>query len=408
MDKRADKFKNIIIYSTIKIVDGNSAGSARILNYARALAINNVVYLISFANRKRINIYNIEEIEPNIFQVGKSAKYKMSIIQKLFSITLYHAFVTDILNFCDSQEKDCSLLLYPSFVYWVDIFSIFYFKKKYKIFLEVNEVKRYSDAFDNIHNINFIPKLKAKITKIIIYKIEGLSKYFNGIICISTKIESYYSRYNSNLIRIPILCESTNGVTLNKVLLKNENFKIAFTGGIGIIKENINRFFLILKRLKLQDYNIEFYIYGAIQKSDYNTFFSIMKSNKLDNFIFYKNFVPQSELKSILKQFHLLVIPRGATMQNQFGFSTKLAEYLSSGTPVLVTNVSDNALFIKDGINGYIVEPDNDDQMENKLKQIISNYNDEVSLIAKNAQELIKESFYYKNYAEKINEFLCG
>ena len=40
--------KSYIIFSTIELYRGNTAGSARMLNFARSLAKKNAVYLFSF------------------------------------------------------------------------------------------------------------------------------------------------------------------------------------------------------------------------------------------------------------------------------------------------------------------------------------------------------------------------
>jgi glycosyltransferase involved in cell wall biosynthesis len=100
------------------------------------------------------------------------------------------------------------------------------------------------------------------------------------------------------------------------------------------------------------------------------------------------------------------VIPRGFTLQNNYGFSTKLSDYLDHGKPILITDVSDNHLFIKDGINGFIVPTDDNEKMYAKLVYIIDNYESLKDDIQKNANETSKQSFYYNNFSEILQKFL--
>jgi len=109
---------------------------------------------------------------------------------------------------------------------------------------------------------------------------------------------------------------------------------------------------------------------------------------------------------NIFKEAHLLILPRGNTKQNQYGFSTKLSEYLVSGRPVLVTNVSDNGKYIKDGFNGFIIPPDSLESMTNKIKYIYENYNSFNEMIPSNALKTVKENFDYNLYSNSLYSFL--
>lgn len=57
-----------------------------------------------------------------------------------------------------------------------------------------------------------------------------------------------------------------------------------------------------------------------------------------------------------LTEYSLLTFPRVLNLQTKFRFSTKLTEFMASGVPVFTANVSDNSLFVKDGLNGFIMQ----------------------------------------------------
>lgn len=404
--------KSIIIYSTIKLYNGNSAGSARVFNYARALARSCQVYLISFKERRKINIQNIQEVEPNIFIVGLKKEDKNKITKKILKPFLLLKFILNMLTF--AKKDDVVFFLYPSTEVLLDYLSIMILKfiKRKKIFIEINEVRRYSSFL--LQNVSFFnsPYKYLKLRKIYVKFIfsEKLVRYFDGAICISRNIEKFFKKYNDNIIKVPILSniEEKPEAALN-FYNHNMPFKIGFFGSIDYEKENFEILFKAINKIKNSNskHKIRIDLYGRITNITKKTLPQKIDVFDLNEEVFYLGELDQSIVINKMKDYHLLILPRGRTLQNMYGFSTKLSEYLISGVPSLVTNVSDNAIYIKDGINGFIVEPDNVAQLSKKLLFILKNYNNLSKNIVINALSTVSEHFDYKLYNNTLTEFLC-
>ena len=110
-------------------------------------------------------------------------------------------------------------------------------------------------------------------------------------------------------------------------------------------------------------------------------------------------------MKREFLKYHLLILPRPINKRTIYGFSTKLSEYLVSGIPVLLTDVSDNAMFIKDNYNGYIIPPGSADAIAGKLEEIILSYNDRAQEIVKNAHITVRERLDLRLFTQVYNEF---
>ena len=188
-------------------------------------------------------------------------------------------------------------------------------------------------------------------------------------------------------------------------LCKKDPFKIAFTGTINIKKENIDIFVEALSLLKDEN-NFIFHLYGFMDKENELQLNKIINSFELGNYVEYKGVVESKVVSQKLKEYNLLVLPRGRTLQNHYGFSTKLSEYLISGIPTLVTDVSDNKLYIKDNYNGFIIEPDSLSAFVKKMKFIITNYTEYADKVAIEAYNTSKNNFDYKLYSQKLTNFL--
>ena len=401
---------SVVLYSTTRLYDGDSASSSRMTKYAKALANECKVYFFSVLDSD-ISMDVVHEVKKNIFVVGKEKRYWNKITRRLnypFKIIM---FVRNMNKLMERLDKNAVFILYPSMTIFLDIVTILYlikFKKK-KVFLEINEVRQYDPIFfSDPESLTFRQSLIFYLRKKKYIFNEELSKYFKGLICISTNIKKYYSNYNKNSIRIPILCDDfVENKRGKKTYNPEEKFLIGFTGWISFRKENLDLFFESLISLKKWFNNFEVHLYGPINDNVQNELNKIVKDFGLSENIIYKGEVSQKELPSILKKFHLLILPRGFNLQNHYGFSTKLSEYLVSGVPTLSTRVSDNALYIKDNVNGFIVTPDSKTEITNKLKFIIHNYNKIVPQIVENANKTVKKYFLYSNYSNVLKEFLC-
>lgn len=166
-------------------------------------------------------------------------------------------------------------------------------------------------------------------------------------------------------------------------------------------------FYEALSRLKSKYKNFELHLYGPINKDTKKLLLNdIPEKFGIKDNVFYHGFVDQKNIINEMRKYNLLILPRPLNMQTHFGFSTKLSEYMVSGVPVLVTDVSDNGLYIKDGYNGFIVKPGDAKIMANKILYIIDKYKQLVELIGMNALVTAKNNFFYANYSKSLVEFL--
>jgi len=392
--------KKLYIYSNFDFTK-NSAGKNRMVYYAKALVKEHVeVYLVSCCSNP-IQQTDFNEVDTNIW-VHTDKKDTKSFFGTI-------KFLRNLYQFTVEQPADNSFLFYPSPLVYLEILSIVYLKglKKQRVFNELNEIRKYSSAYEGKYNLrNPLYSFKKLLFKTTFSLIQVLLKRYSGLICISTAIQKYGMKYNNHTLRVPILTDPFNKVeTSNLAYADNAKFNIGFSGSIKPFKENLENFKQVLSNLGEQGYNIQFNLCGPVDPVYKKYLFDIPKESSNITMVYHGN-LNTKELNTFLSQQDLLVIPRGYTLQNHYGFSTKLSDYLNQKKIVLLTDVSDNALFIEDGINGFIVPPDDNDSMQTKLAYIIDNFEGISKTICANAEKTSINSFYYKNYAEDLKNFL--
>jgi len=408
--------KNVFILTELKIYEGTSAGSSRMMNVAKALALEGVkVYLCSkFFN---ININKIREVYPNIFLLGEEKKKKINKLKRRLylpvNIILTIKYLKKIFNLSKQIPGENVFYIYPQPEISIDVVSLLYGKviNNHKLFYDINELR-----IAGLKNRIFSRNLVIGLYEIILYFFdfvkyniaERLTKYYSGLIVISTNIQNYFRRYNRNLLRVPILSDTlANPFDQNPSQKKIEKFLIGFTGQITQKKEGFDTFYKALSIVKSKFEDFELNLYGFIFKNEKQMLLNnIPLKYGIKENIIYHGIIDRGNIMKEIQKNHLLILPRGLNLQTKFGFSTKLSEYLVSGVPVLITDVSDNSLYIKDGYNGFIVQPDDYIDMAKKILYIFSNYKSISDNISKNAYETARKYFDYSNYSKKIYNFL--
>lgn len=367
--------------------------------YAKALA-NDIdkVYLLSCSTNE-ISIENFNEISPNVY-TQKDVSLTSGFFKSLFFIRKMNAFA-------NKNSKNKTFILYPYPLIFLELLSIFYLKffSRAKVFYEFNEIRRYSSSFHDSVSLKKVWYSIKKVTFITTFTVlEPLLYFFDGLICISTSIETYGKKYNKNTLRIPILTDPNAVSEKSNLIYATEGlFNIGFSGSIAPSKENLDDFIDVLKSARAQKYKISFNLCGMI--SDSYRKYLLDEQDVFPNINYYEN-LNNKELSTFLSQQDLLVIPRGYTLQNNFGFSTKLSDYLNHKKMILLTDISDNSLFIKDGVNGFIVPPNNNDKMLEKLVYIIENFEKLKNDIIDNASNTSKDKFHYAIFEEQLTTFL--
>jgi glycosyltransferase involved in cell wall biosynthesis len=394
--------KGLFVYSNFDF-SKKSAGVTRMFYYAQALADKNTsVYLVSCSS-STLDKNAFIEIHPNVFilQNNKLTKSFLGTIKYLINLFKFSKEVT----------TERVFLFYPSPLVYLEVLALIYLKlfKKCTVYYELNEIRKYSSTFyKNIKIRNPKYSIKKIIYITVFSVLEILLKFYAGLICISTAMVVYGKKFNDNIIRIPILTDPYLKIECsNSIYSSPDVFNIGFSGTIHPDKENLLEFFNVLSRLKVDKYNFSFNLCGNIDEKHIE---SLLKKTAEDlgikeNITYYGN-LNTLELSTFLKQQHLLVIPRGYTKQNNFGFSTKLSDYLNHGIPILITDVSDNKLFITDGENGFIVPPNDPNKMYTKIAYIIDEYENISKKIIYKATEVSKTYFYFKNFKKELGNFL--
>lgn len=182
-----------------------------------------------------------------------------------------------------------------------------------------------------------------------------------------------------------------------------DNSKIPYIYHAGTLYEQkdgvlgmIEAFGMALQRSKK---DFRFICTGKKEESPHsNEISQLIKKYRLEDKLIFTGYLSEEELRQCYRKAALAIINKYKTQQNRYCFSSKLAEYLATGIPVIITRYGEAMRFLKDGSSAYIIDPENVEALAEKIVYAIENP-DERKRIGRNGQIVCRQFFDYPIYA---------
>lgn len=353
------------------------AWTNRVLAYAKGLAEFgakvSLVYLITDAKRSpyEINIPGVEVI--NLWE-------KDTLIEGKFRILSYLHNLYRVRRLVKAGDK---VFVYGAEERLVKAVS----KKGVEVYAEVTE-------HPYIYNKN------GKAGEAKIDEESRKLSVLSGLCVISNKLYSYFSSLGvpSEKLRVSNMFVDVERFNITK----NNNAApyIAYCGVITYDKDGVD--VLIKSFAKFHEVHSEYQLYligRAASDEILESLKALCKSLGVDDSVVFTGQILPSEMPQMLVDAKILALARPNNLQAQNGFPTKLGEYLSTGNPVVVTSVGEIPLFVKDGINGFLADPDNPESFAEKLIWVADHY-EEACAIAAHGRKLAENEFSYKTQSK--------
>ena len=400
--------RTLVILTTFSLEQMQGAPMHRMQAYSKALlskSIKTIMTSVFFGLDSLVDAGDgMSLAAPRIHKVP--GRWYSIILQQLDFLRQLRYCRRVFSKFFSGSENDVALLVYPtSFASTIVPLAYFKWLRGKKVFFEKNEldVAIYKNRQKPNGLAGSIMHFVTNPLNIAFgYFADSLPKRSSGVICISHAIRDYY-KLNKDSIRVPIL-SSRVGSGLNKASRDNETFRLCFTGAIADKKDHILVLVDALGDLKKNGKEFFFDIYGPASKQAEATLRQTISRNNVENEVVYHGPVPGSRIPEIQENSDLLLKIRPRNMQNVYGFSTKLAEYLNSGTPVLTTDVGDNSKYLKDQETAYLLDSQNitRESLVRRIDEILSLPKERSQAIGKAGRDLALKNFVPEVYSDSL------
>lgn len=180
-----------------------------------------------------------------------------------------------------------------------------------------------------------------------------------------------------------------------------------YMGNMQLAKDNVDNIIKAFSIIADEYPKYQLWLFGTPSKEDRIIIEKVIQDCKVEDRVFIKGRVDFDQVPQILANASLLVTSQPITKRAQGGFPTKMAEYMMSGTPMIVTNVGEIYKYVQDGDNTFMVEPCNPFIYAEKLRYILAN--PEISnAVACRAKEYAQKNFCSKSVTKGLIEFMSN
>lgn len=299
-------------------------------------------------------------------------------------------FIKNLLLFRKRVNKRDVLFIYGRDNYMLTMAKSL--SKKAKLYCEITEHPEYRSN-SALHSLSVRYSL-------------FLLKKFQGLFVISTALEKYFISKGIDEQKVEIINMFVDASRFDKIVKNPKENYVAYCGYVSKKKDGVDllikSFAIFYKRHK--DYKL--YIIGKGGFPEPLSYFENLAAEEgvKDNVIFTGE-VTSEEMPSLLKNASILALSRPDSVQARNGFPTKLGEYLATGNPVVVTNVGEIPLFIKDKYNGIIANESDVVDFAEKLVWVADNPK-EAHEIGLKGKDLVNSEFSNIKQSEKVLSYI--
>ena len=232
-------------------------------------------------------------------------------------------------------------------------------------------------------------------------------KLFDGIIAISKPLVDYFNpriKKTARIITVPVIVDP--GEFLGGRNVETVPY-IAYCGNFTQSQDGIVHLIEAFKIVSEQYTQLRLRLIGEpTKKEDKYIIKKLINDLSLSEKIDLLGYVDRNILVESLMSAKALVLAKPKSLQADYCFPSKLAEYLITSTPVVVTDVGVISDYLSDEENAFLAEPDSVISIADKIIQVLSN--DELAKdVGKQGRKIALDNFSYQNQVARIIRFIA-
>lgn len=258
------------------------------------------------------------------------------------------------------------------------------------IFVITARIMKYKVVLDIVEDNTFIQEKLHLLAKIKWVSVEILERYVtklaDAVVVISHYLKDLYGNNIGSSLPVCFIPISARCLSERKANPRQGPLKFVYSGSFAK-KDGVELLIRAFEKLSAQYQDCVLVLTGKGANLP-----DIQKLIANHPAIHHVGYLDNNDFYDFLQQADILCITRiGSTYANA-GFPFKLGEYLATGNPVIVTNVSDVCRYLENLKDAIIIEPDDVNAIHDAMEYCLNNF-EEIKKIGRNGQ--IKCSKYF-------------
>jgi glycosyltransferase involved in cell wall biosynthesis len=233
-------------------------------------------------------------------------------------------------------------------------------------------------------------------------------RLFDGTIVISRHLERYMQRRlgpATAVLRVPALVDAEqfgHGAVPSPV----SGRYVAFCGTLNEPKDGVLTLIRAFAMIATDFPDVRLVLIGdAYRESTIPVVREYARERGVVDRVVFTGLVGHGDLAGYLDGAVALALARPRSLQARAGFPTKLAEYLSTGRPVVVTRVGEIDTYLEDAVNVYFTAPNDDAALAECLRHVLSEPA-EAAAVGRRGREVALGCFDFRANGQKLREFI--
>ena len=385
---------SIVIFGDIFSFPEGDASTNRVYTYAKGFYENGIrTDVVCFGNE-----YNSVDdgITNEIYfynAFGQKERNKYFVIRNFQKLLKYFKTIK-LIKRIKNEEKIIAIIIFTNFLI-THLFAWLLskiFKTKLIIEISENPLRHYQ---------NGVLKKKLGVLK---FYIE--SYLCDGVFCISRFLVDFYKEHGISQKKLFIVLCTADPDRFTQSVEKPVPYSyIGYFGGLTFKRDNIDVLFKAFALISNKHPDIHLIAGGVGTENERKQIGSLIQELNISSKAVLLEFLSRSEIVRYIVHSDILVMVRGKDMESQASFPSKLTEYLSTSKPVVSANVGEISDYLTDGVNSFLVEPENATELAEKLDYVLNNY-DLALEVAKRGKELTDTIFNYNYQAKRIIQYI--
>ncbi len=231
----------------------------------------------------------------------------------------------------------------------------------------------------------------------------------DGILVISNPLWEFFKtriRKKARLLLVPIIVDPEEFVNERNRQKNTEELSIVLCGTLTQKKEGVLTLIRAFNKVSDKFNNLTLYLIGGVRgDEDELKSRELVKELGLENKVVFTGYVSRERLRQLMCNASALALAKPSSPQADYCFPSKLAEYLATGNPVVVTNTGEISLYLRDGVNAFVTEPDSETAFARKLEFVLSNPK-LAQDVGRRGQKVALDTFDYKIQSKRIINFI--
>jgi len=182
---------------------------------------------------------------------------------------------------------------------------------------------------------------------------------------------------------------------------ENNIFQILITARIARQK-NVLGFMKAIKKIKDRGFAIKFYWYGSVYAGQEDYGEAVQKEYReleLEDFLIFHAATP--DIQSVYKACDVFCLPSFYE-----GYPNVVCEAMSCGKPILCSRVCDNSTIVEEGINGFMFDPHNIDDIVDKIEMIYRQSEKDLNKMGASSRSIAEKKFSEESFVGKYIDII--